>query len=310
MGPTDARSEPYDVAIVGGGPAGCSAGIFTARYGLRTVVFDRGQSSLRRCAFLENYLGFPAGIGVDTFYELIHRHVTDAGCDLRPELVAETTRDDGQFTVQTADDRTVAAERVVAATKCGAPYLAALDEPALFDPTERGDSPALDLACIEWDGRTPVDGLYVAGPLAGVGDQAIIAAGHGAVVARSLITDIRRDKGYWDEIAEPYDWVRRDAELRDEWRNRDRWHEWFDTHSEPDDLSAAAIRRIRDAYIDRSLEMYVSDDEVARKRQEAQREIASQLDDTVLLDVLDDERLREYAEEQVGPAGTEGADPR
>lgn len=48
----------FDVVIVGGGPAGCSAGVFCAREGLDTVIFDRGRSSLQRCAHLENYLGF------------------------------------------------------------------------------------------------------------------------------------------------------------------------------------------------------------------------------------------------------------
>lgn len=43
--------------VVGGGPSGCAAAVFTARYGLDTVVFDRGNAALRRCASLENYLG-------------------------------------------------------------------------------------------------------------------------------------------------------------------------------------------------------------------------------------------------------------
>ncbi len=57
-GGSDADFE-YDVAIVGGGPTGCSAGVFTARYGLDTVLFDRGRSSIASCAHLENYLGSP-----------------------------------------------------------------------------------------------------------------------------------------------------------------------------------------------------------------------------------------------------------
>lgn len=88
---TDAEDDDsirYDVAIVGGGPAGCAAGVLAARYGLETVVFDRGNSSLARCAFLENYLGFPGGIDVQTFIELIQAHAEEAGCTLVRELVS------------------------------------------------------------------------------------------------------------------------------------------------------------------------------------------------------------------------------
>lgn len=53
----DAGAAPRDVVVVGGGPAGCSTAVFTARYDLDTAVFDRGASSIDRCAYLANHLG-------------------------------------------------------------------------------------------------------------------------------------------------------------------------------------------------------------------------------------------------------------
>jgi len=50
----------YDVAIVGGGPAGASAATFTARAGLQTVLIDADAGMTRR-AMLNNHLGFPEG---------------------------------------------------------------------------------------------------------------------------------------------------------------------------------------------------------------------------------------------------------
>src|SRR5947199_1180083 len=51
----------YDVAIVGGGPAGSSAATFTARAGLQTVVIDADAGMTRR-AMINNHLGFPEGV--------------------------------------------------------------------------------------------------------------------------------------------------------------------------------------------------------------------------------------------------------
>ncbi|MCP9927030.1 FAD-dependent oxidoreductase [Cyanobium sp. CH-040] len=57
-------STPYDVAIVGGGPAGLSAAVYAASEGLRTILIEGeapgGQASTS--SKIENYLGFPTGI--------------------------------------------------------------------------------------------------------------------------------------------------------------------------------------------------------------------------------------------------------
>lgn len=60
----DVDGELFDVAVLGGGPAGLAAAVYGTSEGLRTVVFDAfapggqaGTSSL-----IENYLGFPTGL--------------------------------------------------------------------------------------------------------------------------------------------------------------------------------------------------------------------------------------------------------
>ncbi len=56
-------TEECDVAIIGCGPAGLSAGIYTGRAGLRTVVIGIPEKSQAQIApNIENYLGFPDGI--------------------------------------------------------------------------------------------------------------------------------------------------------------------------------------------------------------------------------------------------------
>ena len=55
----------FDVVVVGGGPAGLAAAVYGASEGLRTILLDRvavgGQAAAS--ARIENYLGFPTGIG-------------------------------------------------------------------------------------------------------------------------------------------------------------------------------------------------------------------------------------------------------
>jgi thioredoxin reductase len=52
-------TTPSEVVVVGGGVAGLSAAVFTARHGLDTLVVDAGESILRRNAHLENFPRLP-----------------------------------------------------------------------------------------------------------------------------------------------------------------------------------------------------------------------------------------------------------
>jgi thioredoxin reductase (NADPH) len=62
-----ARSAEYDVAIIGGGPAGLAAAVYGASEGLGTIVIEReapgGQAGTS--SRIENYLGCPSGISGD-----------------------------------------------------------------------------------------------------------------------------------------------------------------------------------------------------------------------------------------------------
>jgi thioredoxin reductase (NADPH) len=61
---TKAQTNFYDLAIIGGGPAGLAAAVYGASEGLRTVIVEReapgGQAGLS--SRIENYLGFPSGL--------------------------------------------------------------------------------------------------------------------------------------------------------------------------------------------------------------------------------------------------------
>jgi thioredoxin reductase (NADPH) len=74
---TRATEQFYDLAIVGGGPAGLAAAVYGASEGLRTVMIEReapgGQAGMS--SRIENYLGFPSGL---TGADLARRAVVQA----------------------------------------------------------------------------------------------------------------------------------------------------------------------------------------------------------------------------------------
>lgn len=73
----NAKSDLYDVVIIGAGPAGLAAAVYGGSEGLKTLLIEKrapgGQAGTS--SRIENYLGFPAGLsGAD----LSHRAITQA----------------------------------------------------------------------------------------------------------------------------------------------------------------------------------------------------------------------------------------
>jgi len=64
LGSTGEKDQVYDVVIIGGGPAGLTAGIYAGRSGLKTVIVEKGLpgGQIAQTDEVENYPGFPEGI--------------------------------------------------------------------------------------------------------------------------------------------------------------------------------------------------------------------------------------------------------
>jgi thioredoxin reductase (NADPH) len=103
---THAQTNFYDLAIVGGGPAGLAAAVYGASEGLRTVMIEReapgGQAGLS--SRIENYLGFPSGL---TGSDLARRAVAQAkrfGVEILSPQEATGIRIDGPYRYLTLAD--------------------------------------------------------------------------------------------------------------------------------------------------------------------------------------------------------------
>ena len=105
---TRAGLEFYDLAIVGGGPAGLAAAVYGASEGLKTIMVEReapgGQAGLS--ARIENYLGFPSGL---TGGDLARRAVAQArrfGVEIVSPQEATALRVDGPYRYLRLNDGT------------------------------------------------------------------------------------------------------------------------------------------------------------------------------------------------------------
>jgi len=277
----------HDVCVVGGGPAGCSAGVFTARYGLDTAIFDRGRSSIQQCAHLENYLGFPGGIDTETFYDLLHSHAEAAGCEIVPDMVQSVQRtDDAGFVVKPQDGEPVTARRVIAATRYGGEYLRGLDdEDAMFESHNGETQEYFDKTYAESDGSTPVEGLYIASPYAETSPQVSMAVGQGARVGVAVVEAVRREQGYPDAIADYYDWVRPEAEREAVWSDPDRWREFLESQfPEEHGLSEQRRHELLEREVDRRLDVYISREAQQRRAKAGQRRLLDHIDDDIVLE--------------------------
>jgi thioredoxin reductase len=197
-------TAPQDVIIVGGGVAGRSAAVFTARHGLDTLVLDSGESILRRNAHLENFPGFPAGINARQLLDLQGEQVENAGAKRHEALVTQVEQTADGFVVETDAGERYRTQYVIAATKNTTDYLADLDGVGIVD---RGKT----FVDTDERGRTGVDGLYAAGRLAEKPHQAVVCAGHGAEVAVTLLEE--DDRPFY------HDWVAPEGYFTD--RGRD-----------------------------------------------------------------------------------------
>jgi thioredoxin reductase len=179
MNMTDATD--HDVLIVGGGPAGLSAALFTAKNGLETTVFDTDRTWIHQ-AHLFNYPGI-GSIDGSAFVETLRDQVDSFGATQRQGLEVTDIEESGEAFVLESEDGQFKSEYVVLATGANRELADSLG----CDFTDE------DIVDVNVSMETSVPDAYATGAMVRAEEwQTVISAGDGAAAALNILS---KEKG-------------------------------------------------------------------------------------------------------------------
>ncbi len=121
--PADLEADAFDVVIVGAGPTGLSAAVYSASEGLSTLVVDEGGigGKARSSPHIRNYLGFAKGVSGSRLAEQAYEQALGFGAQfVFMHRATALNRSRRGLEITLADDRRVYARAIILAT--GASY--------------------------------------------------------------------------------------------------------------------------------------------------------------------------------------------
>ena len=176
--------ESVKCLIIGGGPAGYTAAIYTARASLSPVLYEGMQpgGQLTTTTDVENFPGFENGVSGQTLMDSMRAQAVRVGADLRTGMVTAADLSSRPFRITVDGEKEISAETLIIATGATAKYLGL--------PSEEKFKGMGVSACATCDGFF-YRGKDVA--VVGGGDTACEEASYLAGLCRKVYMIVRRD---------------------------------------------------------------------------------------------------------------------
>ncbi|MBO7670614.1 MAG: thioredoxin-disulfide reductase [Oscillospiraceae bacterium] len=108
--------QRYDIAIIGAGPAGLSAGLYAARDLMNTVIFEKNTAGglIIQTDVIENYPGAPEDSSGFSLADRMRQQAVDAGCTLLYEDITSVEKAEGGFILRSSKEEYLAAAVIIA----------------------------------------------------------------------------------------------------------------------------------------------------------------------------------------------------
>lgn len=118
------------IAIIGSGPAGLTAGIYTSRAQIDTTIYQGTQpgGQLTTTTEIENFPGFPDGILGPELMNRMSQQAQRFGSKLELDTVQSIKKNGSMFQIETISNQTSLYDAVIVASGASAKYLGIPDE--------------------------------------------------------------------------------------------------------------------------------------------------------------------------------------